>query len=146
MNTFLTLVENQYKVVAKNKDAKLDLEAIGDMMTKDQYAILSPSKDLKFDGQPEDYLPWLGVKGIRKNALLKLNAKEDLGKAKFVHIVTLVKDGLLTTDLKIDEAKAKKLHKKFTSLNDFLSAKRQKEILDADFERKKNRVRDFGLW
>lgn len=148
MNTFLSLVAEQYTVIAKNKDAKLDIEAIADMMTKDQYAILSATKDLKFDGQPEEYLPWLGVKGLRKQALLKMNAKEDLGKAKFVHIVTLVKDGLLTTDLKLDEAKAKKLHKKFTSVSDFHSIhskKRQKEILDEDFERKKTRVRDFGL-
>lgn len=114
ISDFLSSVQAQYSIIAKNKDAKFDIEAIADMMTKDQYAILSATKDLKFDGQPEEYLPWLGVKGLRKQALLKMNAKEDLGKAKFVHIVTLVKDGLLTTDLKLDEAKAKKLHKKFT--------------------------------
>lgn len=72
ISDFLSSVQAQYSItiIAKNKDAKLDIEAIADMMTKDQYAILSATKDLKFDDQPEEYLPWLGVKGVRKQALL----------------------------------------------------------------------------
>ena len=77
---FLALVAQRYKVFARNKDAKFDIEAIADMMTKDQYAILSDTKILKFDDQ---------VIGLKKKDLHKLNSREDLGKAKFIHIVTL---------------------------------------------------------
>lgn len=133
ISDFLSSVQAQYSIIAKNKDAKFDIEAIADMMTKDQYAILSSTKELKFDGRAEEFLPWLGLKGIRKNTLYKMSTREDLRKAKYAHIVTLVKDTLLTTDITIDERKAKELHKKITKLG------------NEDFELKRKNIYGFGL-
>lgn len=133
---FVKAVKAKYLVSAKEQDVKLELEALADKMTsKDQYVIFTKTKDLKYDkdltGGEEEIL---GLVGFPQSDLYDSGMIETVKKAKFAHLVTLVKAKFLPYDLEIDEAKGKKLFNKWKYVPSYLSAAKKKEVLQQKFD------------
>jgi hypothetical protein len=126
----------RYFIVTAKGEIKVELEAIADKMTKDQYVIFTKTKDLKYDkdltGGADDIL---GLVGFNQADLYSIELVETVNKAKFAHLVTLIKTKFVPRTLEIDEAKAKKLFNKWRADTVWhLSAARKKEFLTQKFE------------
>jgi hypothetical protein len=129
------LVAQKYKIIAKDF-LKMEIEALADLMTdKDQYIIFTKTKDLKYDkdltGGEEEIL---GLVGFPQSELYNPETVETLKKAKFAHLVSLVKTKFLPSDLEIDEVKAKKLLAKWAYVPSIFSGARKKEFIQKKFD------------
>jgi len=136
MKQFRAAIQARYDIVMAKSEIKLELEALADKMTsKDQYVIFTKTKDLKYDKDlTDDENEILGLVGFTQADLYTPELVETVKKAKFAHLVTLVKAKFLSYDLEIDEAKAKKLFNKWKYVPSYLSAARKKEFLTQKFE------------
>ncbi len=139
MNSFIFSVKDQYSIVlAKEQDAKLEMEALADKMTsKDQYVIFTKTKDIKYDKD----LTWgedeiLGIVGFPQAYLYKTEMIDTVKKAKFAHLVTLIKTKYVPYNLEIDETKGRKLYNKWAYLPSYFPAAKKKEALKQKFERR----------
>jgi len=111
---FKTALLNKYQIVAKDL-LKMELEALADQMSEDEYAIFTKTQELKWD---KDLSQWSGelkpqgLLGHTKKALYNMD-RELLKKAKYAHIVKKVSKKIINTDIAITDSKALSLAKKF---------------------------------